>query len=99
MTISAPLQSFEFQTSYPLFSNSIYCMTDFKVRYFPGQVILWAVRWYCKYGVSYHELAEMLEKRGINVNHSTIYRWVQKYALEIERRLRWYWKPVWASLW
>lgn len=74
-------------------------MTDFKGRHFSGQVILWAVRWYCKYGVSYRELAEMLEERGVDVDHTTIYRWVQKYAPEIERRLRWYWKPAWASSW
>ena len=74
-------------------------MTDVKGRHFSGQVILWAVRWYCKYGVSYRELAEMLEDRGVDVDHTTIYRWVQKYAPEIERRLRWYWKPAWASSW
>jgi len=34
----------------------------------------------------------MLAERGINVDHSTIYRWVQRYALEIEKRLRWYWR-------
>ncbi len=46
--------------------------------------------------MSYRELAEMLEERGVSVNHSTIYRWVQKYMPEIERRLRWCWKPSWA---
>ncbi|TON65104.1 IS6 family transposase [Vibrio parahaemolyticus] len=74
-------------------------MSDFKGRHFSGQVILWAVRWYCKYGISYRELAEMLEERGIKVNHTTLYRWVQKYAPEMEKRLRWYWKPGWASSW
>ncbi|EJI9129294.1 IS6 family transposase, partial [Salmonella enterica] len=34
------------------------------------------VRWYCKYGISYRELQEMLAERGVNVDHSTIYRWV-----------------------
>ncbi|WP_139367840.1 IS6 family transposase, partial [Enterovibrio nigricans] len=74
-------------------------MADFKGRHFSGQVILWAVRWYCKYGVSYRELAEMLEERGVDVDYTTIYRWVQKYAPEIERRLRWYWKPTRATSW
>ncbi|EOK5970047.1 IS6 family transposase, partial [Vibrio parahaemolyticus] len=74
-------------------------MSDFKGRHFSGQVILWAVRWYCKYGISYRELAEMLEERGVNVDHTTLYRWVQKYAPEMEKRLRWYWKPGWASSW
>lgn len=63
---------------------------DFKWRHFEGRVILWAVRWYCKYGISYRELAEMLCERGIKVDHTTIYRWVQRYAPEMEKRLRWY---------
>ena len=67
-------------------------MNDFKWRHFEGAVILWAVRWYCKYGVSYRNLEEMLDERGVKVDHSTIYRWVQRYAPEMERRLRWYWK-------
>ena len=67
-------------------------VNDFKWRHFEGAVILWAVRWYCKYGISYRNLEEMLDERGIKVDHSTIYRWVQHYAPEMERRLRWYWK-------
>ncbi len=50
------------------------------------------VSWYCKYGISYPQLQEMLAKRGVNVDHSTIYRWVQRYAPEMEKRLRWYWR-------
>ncbi|MFH2688579.1 hypothetical protein ABK787_11450, partial [Klebsiella pneumoniae] len=42
------------------------------------------IRWYCKYGISYRELQEMLAERGVNVDHSTIYRWVQRYAPEME---------------
>lgn len=38
------------------------------------------------------ELQEMLAERGVNVDHSTIYRWVQRYAPEMEKRLRWYWR-------
>jgi IS6 family transposase len=49
--------------------------------------------WYCKYGISYRELEEMLCERGIKVDHTTIYRWVQRYAPEIEKRLKWYWRP------
>jgi IS6 family transposase len=64
----------------------------FKWRHFRGEIILWAVRWYCKYGISYLELEEMMSKRGVDVDHSTIYRWVQAYAPAIEKRLRWQWK-------
>ncbi len=57
-------------------------MNPFKGRHFQRDIILWAVRWYCKYGISYRELQEMLAERGVNVDHSTIYRWVQRYAPE-----------------
>jgi len=66
--------------------------TDFKGRHFEGEIILWAVRWYCRYGISYRELQEMLTERGVPVNHTTLYRWVQRYAPEIEKRLRWAWR-------
>ncbi|EUD07266.1 hypothetical protein HMPREF1564_3803 [Providencia alcalifaciens R90-1475] len=42
-------------------------MNAFKGRHFTGIIILWAVRWYCKYGISYRELQEMLAERGVNV--------------------------------
>lgn len=41
-------------------------MTDFKWRHFQGDVILWAVRWYCRYPISYRDLEEMLAERGIS---------------------------------
>jgi transposase, IS6 family len=65
-------------------------MRDFKWRHFAGDIILHCVRWYCKYGISHRELEEMMEERGIDVDHTTLYRWVQGYAPEIEKRLRWY---------
>ena len=67
-------------------------MNPFHGRHFQSEIILWAVRWYCKYGISYRELQEMLAERGVNVDHTTIYRWVQRYAPEMEKRLRWYWR-------
>jgi hypothetical protein len=42
-------------------------MNHFKWRHFKGEIILWAVRWYCKYGISYRELEEMMSERGIDV--------------------------------
>jgi transposase, IS6 family len=62
----------------------------FKRRRFPVEIILLCVRWYCKYGISYRDLAEMMQERGIKVDPSTLYRWVQRYAPEIERRIRQY---------
>src|SRR3546814_7065818 len=61
-------------------------MTDFKWRHFQGDVILWAVRWYCRYPISYRDLEEMLAERGISVDHTTTYRWFQCYAPEMEKR-------------
>ena len=47
---------------------------------FPPEVILLAVRWYLRYGLSYRDVEELLAERGINVDHVTIYRWVQRFT-------------------
>lgn len=60
----------------------------FKGRHYPPEIILWAVRWYCRYPLAYRMLEEMLKERGVNLDHATIARWVQVYGPEIERRLR-----------
>jgi len=49
-------------------------MSDFKDRYFEGETVLWAVRWYYRYGVSCRDLEQMMGERGVVVDHSTIYR-------------------------
>ena len=67
-------------------------MSDFKGRHFRGEIVLWAVRWYCRYPISYRDLETMMTERGVSVDHSTIYRWVQRFAPEMERRLRWQWR-------
>lgn len=67
-------------------------INPFKGRHFQRDIILWAVHWYCKYGISYRELQEMLAELGVNVDHITIYRWVQRDVPEMEKRLRWYWR-------
>jgi IS6 family transposase len=48
----------------------------FKRRRFPVEIILLCVRWYCKYGISYRDLAEMMSERGIAVDPSTIFRFL-----------------------
>ena len=65
---------------------------EFKGRQFEGEIILWAVRWYCRYRISYRDLEEMLAERSVLVDHTTVYHWVQRYAPEIEKRLRWIWR-------
>ena len=74
-------------------------MSGFKGRHFEGEIVLWAVRWYCRYGISYRDLEQMMGERGVNVDHSTIYRWVQRYAPEIEKRLRWQWRRPASTSW
>src|SRR3546814_20258171 len=88
-------------TSVPPLSlhDALPILTDFKWRHFQGDVILWAVRWYCRYPISYRDLEEMLAERGISVDHTTIYRWVQCYAPEMEKRLRWFWRRGFDPSW
>lgn len=47
---------------------------------FPPEVILLAVRWYLRYGLSYRDLEELLAERGIEVDHVTLFRWVQRFT-------------------
>jgi transposase-like protein len=57
-------------------------------RHFEGQIILLCVRWYLRYCLSYRDLKEMMAERGLNLDHTTIYRWVQQYAPDLEQRCR-----------
>ena len=45
------------------------------------------VRWYCRYSLSYRDLQEMMAERGVEVAHTTIFRWVQDYAPELDKRI------------
>jgi transposase-like protein len=47
---------------------------------FPREVIVLAVRWYLRYGLSYRDVEELLAERGVQVDHVTIYRWVQRFT-------------------
>ncbi len=60
----------------------------FKWRHFQADIILLNVRWYCWYALSYRDLEEMMAERGIEVDHSTINRWVLKYGPELDKRIR-----------
>ena len=48
-------------------------MSLFKRRRFPVEIILLCVRWYCKYGISYRDLAEIMQERGVEVDPSTFF--------------------------
>ena len=61
---------------------------SFKGRQFTAEAILWAVRWYLMFPISYRDRELMLADRGVTVDHTTIYRWIQAYAPEIKKRIR-----------
>src|SRR4051794_41688715 len=65
----------------------------FKGRQFTDEVILWAVRWYLMFPISYRDLELMLMDRGVSVDHTTIFRWIQAYAVELEKRIRPHLRP------
>jgi IS6 family transposase len=60
----------------------------FRWKHYEGEIILLNVRWYCSYGLSYRNLVEMMEERGLNLAHTTIMRWVHQYAPEIDKKIR-----------
>ncbi len=62
--------------------------SSFKWRHFEPTIILLCVRWYCRYQLSYRDVEEMMRERGFEVDHSTVFRWVQRYAPEINKRIR-----------
>lgn len=66
----------------------------FKYRHHQAEIILLCLRWYLRYSLSYRDLEEMMAERGLSVDHTTIYRWVQHYAPILEKKCRARLKPV-----
>src|SRR3954454_9439901 len=60
----------------------------FRKRHFEAEIIVLCVRWYLRFGLSYRNLEELMAERNLNVDHVTIWRWVQRYAPELNRRCR-----------
>tara|TARA_R110002049_G_scaffold199948_2_gene370445 strand:+ start:14359 stop:15072 length:714 start_codon:yes stop_codon:yes gene_type:complete len=60
--------------------------SPFKHHRFPREIILCAIRWYLRYPLSYQDVVELLEERGVIVDRSTVYRWVQKFGPELTKR-------------
>ena len=60
----------------------------FRGRHFEDEVIVLCVRWYLRYSLSYRDLEEMMAERGLAVDHSTVWRWVQQYAPILHQRTR-----------
>ena len=59
----------------------------FKWRHYEREIIPLCVRWYCRFQLSQY-LEEMMHERGLSVDHTTLYRWVQRYAPKINKRIR-----------
>ena len=74
-------------------------MSDFKRKHFKGDIISGCVRWYRKYGIRYREWEEMMTEHGFEADHTTFCRWVQRYALKIEKCLRFYYRPCLGESW
>ena len=72
-------------------------MVSFKGAHFEATVILTCVRWYVAYPLSNRQLEEMMQERGVSVDHSTINRWVLKYTPRLEEEFRKRKRPVGTS--
>ena len=70
----------------------------FRKRQFEPAIIVTCVRWYCRFSLSLRDLKELMAERGLAVDHTTIWRWIQRYGPELHRRLRGQLKPK-SSTW
>ncbi|QGP52221.1 Integrase core domain protein (plasmid) [Piscirickettsia salmonis] len=69
----------------------------FKWKHYSGEIILWLVRWYGRYALSYRDLKEIAAERGLEIERSTICRWVHEYGSQIAKRLRPHFRQTCAS--
>jgi IS6 family transposase len=60
----------------------------FRGRHFADEIIALCVRWYLRFSLSYRDLEELMAERNLSVDHTTVWRWVQRYAPELNRRVR-----------
>jgi putative transposase len=65
-----------------------FTVVDFKGRHFEREIVLCGVRWYVAYPISYRQFDEMMEERGVEVDHSSLNRWVLKYAPLLDQAFR-----------
>jgi putative transposase len=70
---------------------------SFKGVHFPTEIILMGIRWYVAYPLSYRHVEELMEERGVPVDHATIQRWVVKYSPQLEEAFHRRKRPVWVS--
>ena len=69
----------------------------FKGRHFDREIIVLCVRWYLRYKLSFRDLGEMMAERGLSLAHTTIMRWIQRYAPEFEKRWNRFARPAGRS--
>jgi transposase-like protein len=69
----------------------------FRGRHFDREVIILCVRWYLRYKLSFRDLVEMMSERGLKLAHTTILRWVQRYAPEFVKRWNRFGRPAGRS--
>ncbi|WP_318619217.1 IS6 family transposase [Priestia megaterium] len=60
----------------------------FKWKHYQSDIILLTVRWYLRYNLSFRDLVEMMEERGLSMAHTTIMRWVHQHGPEMDKRIR-----------
>ena len=70
---------------------------SFKGAHFPQEIILIGVWWYVAYPLSYRHVEELMEERGVAVDHATIQRWVVNYSPLLEEAFHRRKRPVWIS--
>src|SRR6266487_1788036 len=70
---------------------------SFKGAHFPPGIILMGGRWYLAYPLSYRHVEELMEERGVPIDHATIQRWVVKYSPQLEEAFHRRKRPVWVS--
>src|SRR5438270_1005267 len=66
----------------------------FRGRHFTDEIIVLCVRWYLRYSLSYRDLTEIMCERNLSIDPSTIWRWMQRYAPELNERIRRELKPT-----
>ena len=60
----------------------------FKWRHFEPEIILLCVRWYLSYRLSFRDLVEIMDERGLKISHTTILRWVLRFSVDLQKRAK-----------
>src|SRR5260370_6184869 len=72
--------------------------TLFQKRHFAAEIIVTCVRWYLRFSLSLRDVEELMAERGLSVDHTTVWRWTQTDAPEVQRRLRGQVKPKGSTM-